>query len=197
LPAPFDIMRKVTDPSVEPISLAEAKIYLKVDDTTEDALITLLIKAARIRCEKETGRQLITTVIDHYFDEFPDKDECYDFLLYGCPVNSITSVKYYDDSDVQQTLANTVYLLDGVSAPARVSLMYGQSWPSTSERANAIEIKTSCGYGAAGSNVPAALIAGMYLHLGHLYENRQDVTKENMNELPMGSKSLYNLYHVY
>jgi hypothetical protein len=45
--------------------------------------------------------------------------------------------------------------------------------------------------------VPELIIAGIYLTLGHLYENRQDVTKEKMNEIPNGARSLFDMYRVY
>lgn len=186
----------ITAPTSEPITTSEAKIYLKVDDSTEDALIAVLIKAARMSAELYMDRALITQTWEASFDEFPDHDEDWTFELHSCPVSKINSVKYYDDDNTLQTLASTVYQSDFVSEPCRISLAYGQSWPSTCYRQNAVVINYECGYGAAAS-VPDIIKAGIYLHLGHLYENRQDVTKEKMSELPMGSKSLYDMCRVY
>ncbi len=50
----------VTPPEIEPVSLEEAKLYLRVDTGDENELITSLIKAARIMVEKETHRALNT-----------------------------------------------------------------------------------------------------------------------------------------
>jgi uncharacterized phiE125 gp8 family phage protein len=186
-------MRKIkTEPTTEPLTLSEAKIFLKVDNTDEDTLITNMIKAVRRAAEIYMGRALISQTWYDYRDEFPD--DWFEITL--CPVTSITSVKYYDADDAQQTLSAAVYLTDIASEPARISLAIGQSWPSISGRQNSVCIEYVCGWSNAGA-VPDLIKAGMYLHLGHLYENRQDVTKEKMNELPGGSRSLYDMYRVY
>ena len=44
----------VTPPATQPVSLTEAKLHLRVSDTTEDTLITALIAAARERAEAIT-----------------------------------------------------------------------------------------------------------------------------------------------
>lgn len=46
-------------PSLEPITLADAKSYLRLDDTAEDALVSDLIVAARQGVECATGRSLL------------------------------------------------------------------------------------------------------------------------------------------
>ncbi len=47
-------------PAGEPLTLAEAKLHLRVDLSDDDALITALISAAREQAEFLTGQRLIT-----------------------------------------------------------------------------------------------------------------------------------------
>ena len=61
----------VTPAATEAITLSEAKNFLRVDHSDDDALISALISAARQMCESYTRRILVTTTIDEYFDKFP------------------------------------------------------------------------------------------------------------------------------
>ena len=58
-------------PSVEPVSLTEAKNYLRLEITDDDTLITTLIKAAREACETFTGRSFVQKSYKQVLDSFP------------------------------------------------------------------------------------------------------------------------------
>ena len=64
----------VTPAASEPITLEEAKNFLRVDGSDDDALIGALISAAREMCEQYTRRILVTTTIDEYFDGFRSEE---------------------------------------------------------------------------------------------------------------------------
>ena len=61
----------VTPAASEPITLTEAKNFLRVDHSDDDTLISALITASRQMCEEYTRRILVTTTVDEYFDKFP------------------------------------------------------------------------------------------------------------------------------
>jgi hypothetical protein len=50
----------IAGPGEEPVTLAEAKLFARVDGSDEDALMGALIAAARLHVESITGRALIT-----------------------------------------------------------------------------------------------------------------------------------------
>lgn len=172
--------RLITAPATEPVTLAEAKLHLRVDASDEDTLITSLISVARHECENRTGRALITQTWELTRDCFADEME-----LPQPPLQSVSSVKYFDTSEVEQTLASSVYRVDSYSQPGRVTLAYEETWPDIAlEYPNAVAIRYVAGYGAAASSVPPPLKQWMLLHIGHWYANREAASKD-LRTLPM------------
>ena len=182
-----------SEPAVEPISLVEAKLDLKVDHTDENDLIDILRQVAREMVEQRTGRSLITQSRTIKLDYFPRSGV---IVLPHGPLQSVTSIKYYDADEVEQTLSNTLYWVDTASGLPRIIVK--DSWPSTEDRPNAVTIIYVCGYGAAGSDVPAPLRKACFMILAHLFENRQAVVMSGsptaIVEVPMGAEYLMSNY---
>lgn len=61
----------ITPPAVEPVCLADVKAFLRIEDDTEDQIITDLITAAREYLENRTGRAFITQTWQLTDDGFP------------------------------------------------------------------------------------------------------------------------------
>lgn len=174
----------VTPPAVEPISLTEAKLQLRVSGSEEDEFITSLIVAAREHAENHMNRSLITQTWDYYLDYFSNV-----MMIQKSPVASITSIKYQDEDNAEQTLASTYYDADLVSEPARVTLAYGKDWPDTYNKTNAVVMRLVTGYGLAVS-VPSQIKQGMYLYITYLYEHRGD-------ESIRPPRAIYDLWNNY
>src|SRR5574343_985939 len=101
-------LKLITAATTTPVTLAEAKLHCRVDGTDEDALITSLITAATETAEQQlAGRVLMQQTWELTLDAFPGV-----FELTRVPVQSITSLKYYDTAGVQQTMAGADYTLD-------------------------------------------------------------------------------------
>ena len=161
----------ITQPTDEPISLAEALDHLRNPDAVHNANIERLIVAARQRAELDTGRALVTQTQDVYFDGLP----CGDALLLPLGrLQSVTSVKYYDTANVEATFSSTNYLVDTSSEPSRIVLNSGSSWPSSLRCANAVIVRGVFGYGAS-SAVPQGLKQAMLSLIGANFEHREDV----------------------
>ena len=186
--------------TADPISLQEAKTHLRVDHDDEDALINILKQAATEMAELHTGRSFCTQTRVMKFDNFPSGDIC----IQNGPLISISGtdtasspntlgITYYDDDEVLQTLSASEYWVDSSSNIARI--IFKDSWPSTYDMPNAVIVTYTAGYGDP-ITVPGAIRQAILLILGHLYENRESVSVEQMYEMPFGSKALLGQYVV-
>ena len=164
-------LKLITAPSVEPLTLADAKLHLRVDGTDEDTLITALIAAARQYAEHTTERSLITQTWELAVDAFPAAE----IQLPKPRVLAIVSVKYDDVNAVEQTLAGAAYTLDSHSEPGWLLPAYNTSWPGTLAAANAMRVRYTAGYGPAAADVPEGLKRWMLLRIGSLYAMREEV----------------------
>lgn len=176
-----------TKPTVEPVSLANMKLHLRVDSIADNDLITALIAGARQWCEDYENRAYITQTITAKFDYFKS-----DIILPKPILQSVTSIKYIDTAGDQQTLSTDIYDVDIYREPGRVFLKYNQNWPNIRGDKNGIEIIYKAGYGDASTAVPERVIAAIKLLTGHLYEHRETVSNFNHYEMPLGVKALLN-----
>ncbi len=182
----------VTAAAEEPITLTEAKNFLRVDHSDDDTLISALITASRQMCEEYTRRVLVTTTVDEYFDKFPSNSwNNLSNLIYLSrgPVASITSVKYVDEIGSEVALTSDQYLVDVISEPARVQSVSG--WFAAAGVVNQVIVRYVVGSDV--SAIPKPLIQGMMLVISDLYDQRSDSVKR----LPTASEYLWNPYRIF
>jgi uncharacterized phiE125 gp8 family phage protein len=184
--------RLITAPALEPVTLAEAKLHLRVDGTDEDTLITPLIVAARQYAEHLTERALITQAWELVVDAFPSAE----IRLPRPPLISITSVKYDDTAGVERTLSPTTYSPDVYSEPGWLLPAHGYDWPDTWDAANAVRVRYSAGYGAAASAVPEGIKSWILLRVGSLYRQREELVDGRLIT-PSYIDRLLDPYRVY
>lgn len=141
-----------TAPATEPVTSAEAKLHCRVDHTAEDAIFTRIIKAARECAEAKMHRAFVHTTFDYSLDGFPPDD--WGILLPRPPLSSVTSISYTDENGDAQTMDAAEYVVSTAHQPGRVTLAYGESWPSTYNEADVVTIRLVAGYGATAASVP-------------------------------------------
>lgn len=160
-------IKRIIAPTVEPITVAEAKLHQRIDVADDDALVSMWITAIREHAEHLTGRTLAPTTWCLYLDEFSTDG----IEIPGGPVTGITSVQYVDAAGDLQTLASTEYALDDAQEPSWLLPADGVSWPATRDVANAVRVTFTAGYAAA--DIPAPIKAYMLAALGTCYANRE------------------------
>lgn len=186
--------RLVTAPTVEPVTLDEAKRHLRVDASDEDALIAGLIVTARTRLEEHCERAFVTQTWRLSLSGWPGDA----WLLLPRPqLLTVTSVTYVDSADATQTVSSADYVVVTDGEPGSVVLKSTASWPSAELQVGLpVRVTYTCGYGATALSVPAPLRAALLLLVAHLFENRESVTAQNLKEAPQAVEWLAEPYRV-
>ena len=178
----------ITAPTQEPVSLTEMMWHLRVDTSDEDGVIRSIIKASREYCEIFTGRQFVSATYDQTFDGWSTE-----MILDKPPLSSVTTVKYYDEDGVEQTLSSAIYDVVTNVEPGKIRLAYDQSWATHRSQDEAITVRFIAGYGDP-DDVPESIRHAIKLLGAHLYEHREAVSiirrGEVVAEMPMACKSL-------
>lgn len=183
-------LQLVTPPIDEPVTLAEAKLHLRVDFDEDDALILALISAARQAAETITGRQFITArwkmVLDRFAGQEGMVNSCdsnfslpnHAILLFKCPVQTITAIQYLDMNGAMQTMPPAHYVLETACEPARVTPVFGQIWPVSLPQIGAVNVTFDAGYGSS-QDVPEGIKSWIKIRVGSLYAHREEIAVIN------------------
>lgn len=179
---------RVSAPEEPVVSLEDARRHMRVDTFQpeqthpDDADITAFVQAATDEIDGRNGwlgRALVTQTWKLLLDEFPGS------FRFGCnrhgrialplpPLQSVTSVKYIDADGVEQTLtADTDYRVVTDAEPGFVEPLYGKTWPSARDEANAVRITYVAGYGDSGDDVPALLRSYVKIAAAFRYQFRE------------------------
>lgn len=169
----------------EPLTLAQAKAQCRVvNDTSEDALITSYIKAAREWVENDTEHILVRRNITEQRALFGPYIE-----LHRRPVVSVGSITYTDTAGASQTYAGSVLQADRY--PARVHPALNGSWPSIWNYGG-VSIVYSVGY-AVGEE-PQELLQAMLLLIEHWYQHRGAASMDETYQVPFAVRALCDHY---
>jgi len=176
-------------PQQRAVTLDEVKQMLRIDGTQDDEMLIGYIYAATEYLEQYCGRKFITQTVEFHLDGFSVfNDEKFMALgegvhdgylgdyLSGCefidlpfkPVQSITSIKTYDDANTESTFSAAAYRVD--SNTGRVYLNSGYTWPIDLRDFDAVKITFVCGYGDSPDNLPAPIRQAIKMQVAKLYE---------------------------
>ncbi|RCW79550.1 head-tail connector protein [Phyllobacterium bourgognense] len=159
-------MTLIKPPALEPVTLAEVRQFLRLDNDGEDALLTGLIKAARETLEVQTGLALIDQTWRFYADSWP-KSGVVRIAKY--PVRSVVAVTAYIEDGMPVSIAGHDLHLSGYARPARLYLA-ARSRPV--QPLSGLEIDFVAGFGETGNEVPDALRHAIMTLVAHWYEFR-------------------------
>ncbi len=156
-------------PAEEPVSLAEARAFLRVEDTAEDGLIGTLIGAARLHVEGITGRALMAQTWRVVLDRWPDDGAV---RLPVTPFLNLVGVTAYDAGGAP----HTVPLAQFAGEPERLLLpRMVAGLPGAVRQRQGVEIDYQAGYGTEPGDVPVDLRQALLTLVGYWFEHRDAV----------------------
>lgn len=204
-------LQRVTPPSTEPLTLAQAKAYLKVDFDADDTLITAMIAEARAWAEAITRRALIDQEWLMVMDRFPVQSRHNPFgeiLLPFGKCLSVQSITYTDTAGVEQHMYGASSGNSPPSADYQEDLRdsYGgiirpnknTYWPATDGILGAVEVAFTVGYGDA-ADVDGGIMSALKFKLADLYETRgeQDARLTSQTGLAVTAERLIGPFIIH
>ena len=160
-------------PSTEPLTLAEVKLFLRIDGDAEDALLNTLTTVAREMAEKYLAKMLIT--------QSWQMKQAYvagqNIPLSPSPVQSISEVTI-EFNGQQSTLDSSEYEL----AIGDVLAL------KTQIQADTLSVTMVSGYGAA-EDIPGPIRQGVLHCISYLYHHREETAS-----LCPEAKNLWDVY---
>lgn len=148
-------------PTQEPISLQEAKDFMRILESDDDATIEAMIKSATSYAENFTNRQFETATFELFAENFTQ-----DIQLPKNPIKDLVSIEYMDQDGVYQVLDSANYYLYGEYDIFKVHFVKTVSHKT---HKNAIKYNFISGY----DNVPEGIKSFILVMVSTLYENRE------------------------
>ena len=156
----------LTAPAVEPVTLDEARAFLRVEHNDDDELIAALVAGSRIHVEAQTRRALITQSWRLARDNWPDDGR---LRVVPAPLRALTAARVYDFNGNAQDVDLQAFVPD---LGASVLAVAPWAVPAPGRIVAGIELDVTVGYGDAALDVPEPLRQAIRLLTAHWYENR-------------------------
>jgi uncharacterized phiE125 gp8 family phage protein len=177
----------------EPVTLADAKQWARIQYSVDDNLVTRQITRARNVVERTALKQaLLLQSRTLYTASFP-WGGAYGLVARGFGLNpwwfpsaqgviqlpypplvSVDSIQYADPGSGQLVTMNPAsYLYSADAIPGRLQPVWGTVWPIARPQIDAVQITFTCGYGPDPADVPDEIVEAMCMLIAASYRNRE------------------------
>lgn len=167
-------------PSTEPVTLAEQKVFSRVNVNAFDSLLNTAISSSRHLFETLTNRAIIATTFKLTLSEWLNP-----IVLPRGVASSVSSVKYYDEDNTQQTVNSSLYWADVSQEPALIHFNSDFEYPTLGERTPPIEVVFVAGW----SSVPDVVKTACMLQANLFFQDPSADVHE-------GFKAIAKLYEI-
>lgn len=169
----------MTPPAIEPVSLAEAKLYLRLDGAEEDDLLATLIAAARLMVEAASGRMLIEQGWRLVLDAWPIDGR---LRLPVGPLRSVAGARVFDAQGAPTAVPPELFAPELGSDPPVLAI--AGAVPQPGRASQGIDLDVVVGFGPAAGDVPAPLRQAILRLAARWFENRGDALGAEAAVLP-------------
>ena len=148
-------------PLAEPLSLEDAKAFMRIIEDDDDDMIEAMITSAREFAENYTNRQFNEAMFELITDKFVQ-----DMKLRHNPIKSISKIEYMDADGNYQTMSTDDYYLYHQNGIGRINF---SSFPSIKDDKRAVKITFVSGY----ETIPTSIVQFLKVFVSTIYENRE------------------------
>lgn len=182
-------VRTITQPSALPVTAFEIADHLR-EDTDNAPLLQTYVEGVTSMIEGWLSRRLCVQTVEETIDCFPFGV----IPLHVYPISAISSVKYDDTDNVEQTLAASAYYAHMTRLPPLLEPV--NSWPSTKAKLSSVRIQMTVGESPA--NIENDIKLAIKLMCGHFNQNREAVLAGvSFSEAPLAVRSLLSRHRLY
>ena len=161
----------ITPAASFPVTLQEAKDYLKINGSDQDAEINQLIATATDIGEKITGRDFLNKTYKGFLDYFPDG--CIGIEIKKSRLQTVTSFQYFLNNVLTNFNSSNYYTTQS-NDYSTILLNSGSNYPDADDRQQAVEVTFIAGYGNSANDVPNTIKKAILSHIAYLFENKGD-----------------------
>lgn len=183
--SPKRLLTRLVAPTIEPISLSEAKPFLRVDSPDHDTLISTLISTARHMAEQYIRQSLITQTWKLSVPACQIEDANilgnHAVRLAMGPVKTITAVAAVASDGTTQVIDSEQYYL----STDREALLVNAGLVSYQ-----LDISYTAGYGAA-ADIPPPIRQAILMHVAAMFDHPQD---DSAHDVPPSARVLLMPY---
>jgi hypothetical protein len=156
----------LTPPIQEPVTVADAKAFARIEFPDDDQIVAGLISAAREYCETAIARTIAPRVRQVFFQGFMTSGGYYNRFIRSIgpnpwwlpqaqgimqirqpPLQGLMNIQYVDPSsgNLLEIFSNQIIVSTGT--PGRVMPQYGAVWPIARPQTDAVSFTFVAGYG--------------------------------------------------
>lgn len=163
------VWRVTTEPSVEPVTLEEAKDYAKLEYDDEDDLVEELITTCRKAAEEYLDQAFIEQTIKMKLNYWPRTV----VELPRPPLISVTQIVTLDEDDTETEYDSDNYYLITEAMPGKVVLKRSVTAPENTDRDyGGFQIEFKAGYGDSADDVPKWVKSGIKAWVANVLSTR-------------------------